>query len=99
MKRPEQEWKAIKKGYVLYVVSVEKFVLAVCQNGISGRHSVYGTDYLWEAKAWKTINGATKTAAKVSKELGEAICVCHFRYDEETEKRVVTERLMWGVRH
>lgn len=90
-----RDLEAVKKGYALFVVSAGMFIQDIIPE--SGFYpGIYETDYLWEAKAWKTINGATKAATKVSKEKG-MIMVCRFHFDEENRKRVIDERFFWSA--
>lgn len=91
-----KDWTTIDKGYALYVVSAGSFIWEICSSGSYGGPGIYKTDYLWEAKAWKTINGATKAATRVAKALG-AVMVCQFHYDKETDKRVIDDRFMWAA--
>ena len=57
---------------------------------------LYFTEYLWEAKVWKTENGARKAAERVREKAGECM-VWEFRYDEEKEKRVLLVRFSDGT--
>ena len=81
-----KNWESIKAGFVLRTED-GRYIWEICAEGHPERPTVYYTKYLWEAKSWKTANGAIKAAAKIGKATGKRATVWPFRYNSASETR------------
>ena len=83
---PERRWKSYREGYLIRTED-GRFVNCIIANGHPETPIIYTTKYTWDAKVWKTANGAIKAAAKIEKATGKRATVWHFRYNSASETR------------
>ena len=82
---PGKEWEKYESGFVVKMAD-GRFVLDILANGHPEDPVIYFTEYLWEAKVWKTAKAALKGRDRVREKAGECK-VWLFCYDEEHSKR------------
>lgn len=87
MRKSGGDWMKIKEGFVVQVDGA-RYVSAIIANGNPEDPAIYYTDYLWEAKVWKTPSAARKAKDRVQKQLPSCDCSVHlFKHNEKMGKR------------
>ena len=82
-----EDWEKIDRGIVIKMAD-GRFVSEIMANGHPENPVIYFTEYLWEAKVWKTPKAALKARDRVQAKHGECR-VWDFIYDAENRKREI----------
>ena len=86
----KQTWEDIKSGYVIQMDD-GRYIWDILANGHPENPVIYYTEYLWEAKAWKTASAAFKARNRVIAKTGGGD-VWSFTYNEAEARRDIGQK-------
>lgn len=86
-RKRKNDWHDIKDGYLIQMAD-GRFVSTIMANGQPEDPVIYFTEYVWEAKSWRTPKSALKAADRVQEKAGKCY-VRDFVFSEEKQARIL----------